>query len=468
MNKIIKGILTATCCLTAVCSFGACNKEVVSAYDIAVKNGFVGTEAEWLLSLHGKDGENGQDLDAKAMYETAKAEGYTGTFLDFCKELQITVTPENDIKKVSENLMSAVSIYCGFTKTTTGGWMGQKTTKHYASAGSGVIIDLNKNAGSALVVTNYHVLYDADANTTNGISDSIWLYLNGAYNGFSGSETKAYADETGDGIKATFVGGAMDYDIALLKIEGSEIIKNSEATVATISDKDIVTVGEKVYAIGNPDGAGIALTEGVISVDSEYIGISALDNRDEDKDGKADEVSFRVMRTDAAINGGNSGGGLFNGDGELVGIVNAKNVGTETDNMGYALPMSQVKRLCENILDNNGTAKIAQLGIMVSITGSKAVLDENGHAQVVEEFAVASVVGSASSAYEKLNVGDVFVSGKVGNGAETKFTRRFQLNDFLLTVRKGDTVTLKVKNSNGQERNAVIKFDDDAYFKICK
>ena len=467
MNKIIKGILTATCCLTAVFSFGACNQEVVSAYDIAVKNGFVGTEAEWLLSLHGKDGEDGQDLDAKALYETAKAEGYTGTFLDFCKELQITVTPENNIKTVSENLMSVVSIYCGFTKTT-GGWMGQKTTKHYASAGSGVIIDLNKNSGSALVVTNYHVIYDADSTVNNGISDSVWVYPNGAYNGFTGSETKTYTDETGDGIKATFLGGAMDYDIALLKIEGSELIKNSEVTVAKITAQDTVTVGEKVYAIGNPDGAGIALTEGVISVDSEYIGISALDNRDEDKDGHADEVSFRVMRTDAAINGGNSGGGLFNGEGELVGIVNAKSVATETDNMGYALPMYQVKRLCENIIANNGTAKIAMLGITVSITGSKAVLDENGHAQVVEEFTVASVVDSSSSAYGKLNVGDVFISAKVNDGAVKKFTRRFQLNDLLLTVRKGDTITFKVKNSNGQERDVAVTFDNDSYFKICK
>lgn len=463
MKKFVKKIVATLCCLTTLFSLGACQNNVISAYDIAVQNGFVGTEEEWLLSLRGKNGDDGQDLDAKALYETAKKEGFLGTFLDFCKELGIVATTENDTQAIAKNMMSVVSIYCGFTKTVKG-WMGQTATKHYASAGSGVIIELNKSAGSALIVTNYHVVYDVAASTPNGISNSVWVYPHGAYNGFSGSETKEYGDSIGDGIKATFVGGAIDYDVALLKIEGNELLQKSDVTVAEIATKDYVTVGEKVYAIGNPEGAGIAVTQGIISVDSEYIDMSALDDRDTNKDGKVDNVSFRVMRTDAAINGGNSGGGLFNGEGKLIGIVNAKQVATETDNMGYALPMYQVKRLCDNILAGNGTAKLARLGVTVSLTDSKALMDEHGQVRVKEEFAVASIVGESSSAYGKLNVGDVFLTAKVNDGEEKTFTREYQLNEVLLSVRKGDKLSLKVKNSNGQERNVEIVFDKDEYF----
>ena len=75
-----------------------------------------------------------------------------------------------------------------------------------------------------------------------------------------------------------------------------------------------ITVGERVNAIGNAAGGGISVTEGILSVDSEIISV------------KDDDIvqSYRVMRVDAAINSGNSGGGLFDSSGELIGIVNAK------------------------------------------------------------------------------------------------------------------------------------------------
>ena len=69
------------------------------------------------------------------------------------------------------------------------------------------------------------------------------------------------------------------------------------------------------------------------------------------------------MRTDAPINHGNSGGGLYNAQGELIGITNAKNVEDETDNMGYALPITQVEYLVKNMLDNGGYVSRAMLGI---------------------------------------------------------------------------------------------------------
>jgi S1-C subfamily serine protease len=177
--------------------------------------------------------------------------------------------------------------------------------------------------------------------------------------------------------------------------------------------------------------------------------MSALDGRDLDNNGSADGVTFRVMRTDAAINHGNSGGALFNAKGELIGITNAKNVDDETDNMGYALPITQVKYLCDNLLDNGGVVKRAMLGVMVKATASEAVY-ENGRLNVYEEFIVDSTaIAPESAAYNKLQFGDQFKAITIIHKGETEgktttFARRYQLNDLLLTVRKGDKIILKV------------------------
>ena len=461
MRKIFKSILAIAClgCLT----FGAvgCFDKTISAYDIAVQNGFQGTEAEWLRSLCGKDGNDGEDLDAEALYQTAVANGYEGSFLEFCTTLNITIPDDNDTVTIAENVRSVVSIYCGYSVTTTSsGWIGQQTKKTYGSqAGSGVIIDLNKEAGNALIVTNYHVIYNGESDE-KGILNNIWVYPYGAYNRF----TAENGDVSGDGIKATFVGGAMDYDIAILRVEGSEYIKNSQVTEAKIGNSDTVQLGEQTFVVGNPAGAGIAVTNGIVSVDSEYISMAALDNRDTNRDGYVDGVSFRVMRTSAAINSGNSGGGMFNAKGELIGIVNAKSSGTTTDNMGYALPITLVEAVCDNILANGKSVARATLGIMISVTASKAVVDEQGNLSLEEEFSVITAASKGAASYGKLNAGDVFISASINGGEALTFTREYQLAYVLLSVRKGDTVTFVMRNTSGEKTTVSITFDKDNYF----
>ena len=463
MKKIWKNILAVVCSALLIGNLTACSlfgddKEIINAYDIAVQNGFQGTEEEWLASLKGSNGTDGAGLDIQDIYDTAKANGYSGSFLDFIKEyLDADLQEDNDTEMIANNMLSVVSIYCGFTKNTStsgGNWWQGGTTKeeNYSSAGSGVIIDLNKEAGNALIVTNYHVLYDADSNTSNHISDAIYLYPYGALNRYS---TETNADESGDGIKATYVGGAMDYDIALLKIEGSEYIRKNLVGVAEIGDSEKIQAGEKVFAVGNPDGAGMSVVSGVISVVSEYIEMAATD-------GTSRTVSYRVMRTDAAINSGNSGGALFNAKGQLIGITNAKNVGSEVDNMCYALPINQVYNLCDNILDNGGTLQRAMLGVMAEVTASKAAF-EDGNLYTVEEIIVASTdIASTAAAYNKLRLGDKFISLTVG-GETFAITKLHHVNDLLLKVRKGDTITIKILR-DGMEMDVQITYDNDAYF----
>lgn len=458
MRKILKGILAIGC--VTLLSFGTfgCSK-VINAYDIAVKNGFQGTEEEWLRSLHGANGADGKDFEAEELYQTAVEKGYEGSFLDFCATLNITIPNNNDTNMIAENARSVVSVFCSYTITTDGSFLNPGTKQYGAKGGSGVIIHLNKEAGNALIVTNYHIVYEKDCDQ-GGILDDIWVYPYGAYNRFSAERTT----QVDDGIKATYVGGAMDYDIAILKVEGSEYIQKSALTAATMGDSDKVKPGEQAFAIGNPAGAGIAVTDGIVSVPSEYIKLAAFDNRDIDRDGYVDAVRHRVIRTSAAINAGNSGGGLFNAKGELIGVVNAKEVGSKMDNMGYAIPTTLVKAIIDNILANGDSVHRATLGITTSVTSSKAVVDEHGQLSVQEEFMI--VTSSTSPFKEKLRVGSLFVSAKVNDGETLMFTREYQLAYVLLSVRKGDTVTFVMRNSSGGESKVVITFDKDEYFTV--
>ena len=487
MKKILKSVFALACTAAMAVGLGACNNQIVNAYDIAVKNGFKGTEAQWLASLNGTDGKDGSDLKIQDVYEEAKAAGYQGTFLEFLKEyLSVDLVENNDTETIAKNVSSVMSVCCAFTATSTyrgQGWFNGSVTKTIveasASAGSGVVIDLDKEKGDALIVTNYHVLYSLGVDTENDISDCIYLYPYGARNLFTSggkldqatgkyllsdvngdgkADKNDQGDMGGDGIKATFVGGAMDYDVALLKVENSEYLKTSAVTKATIGNSDEVTVGEKVYAIGNANGQGISATTGVISVESETIDMSSLNN-------SAETIYYRVLRTDAAINHGNSGGALFNAKGELIGITNAKNVEEETDNMGYALPITQVQYLMNNIKANGGVVRRALLGIICTQTASSASLNDSGKLVITEEITVTSV-SNGVAADGKLKVGDV-IKAIVIEGKTNVITRSFMLNDLLLTVRKGDTIILKVFREQSEEETDVeITFDKDDYFVL--
>ena len=470
MKKIFKKIILAVCATATLLGAASCGK---SAYDVAVKNGYKGTEQEWLQTLQGNDGKDGQDLTAKDLYETAKANGFEGTFIEFCSEvLKIEVQEDNDVDTIANNITSVVSIYCGFSRTTqTGGVMiggmimgGQTQKTFHSSAGAGVIIDLDKEKGDALIVTNYHVIYDTSSDQTNGISDSIYLYTYGALMGFTGDKRNGFRDEGGDGLKATFVGGAMDYDVALLRVTDSDFLKNAVVSAAKIGNSDKISVGEKVFAIGNPDGGGIAVTDGIISVESEYIVMGSTNENSQSS------VDYRVMRTDAAINSGNSGGGLFNTEGELIGITNAKNASSEVDNMGYALPISQVKALCDNLLRcektyGDGKARVARFGITVTIAGSSAYFDESGKLCVREKFRIYEV-NYGGAAYGKMQALDEIHAFRIGEGEWKELTRQHQLIDALLGVSLGDTVQVRVTDKEGNEQIRTVKFDKNSYFVV--
>ena len=143
---------------------------------------------------------------------------------------------------------------------------------------------------------------------------------------------------------AKLIGSDTRSDLAVLKIEATGL------SPATLGDSDMLTVGEDVIAIGNPLGElrGTA-TSGIISALSREVTV--------------ENTTMSLIQTDAAISPGNSGGGLFNASGSLVGIVNAKASSSNSEGLGFAIPVSSVKTIISNLIDHGYVLGRAYLGV---------------------------------------------------------------------------------------------------------
>ena len=180
-------------------------------------------------------------------------------------------------------------------------------------AGSGVII-----SEDGYILTNNHVI-DGASNITVTL-------------------------RSGDSYEAQLIGTDPDVDIALVKIEASGL------SAATIGDSSQIKPGDKSVIIGNPLGTlGGSVTEGIVSAVDRTLEI----------DGK----TMHLMQTDAAVNPGNSGGGMFNMRGELVGIVNAKSSGTGIEGLGFAIPVNKAVSVSEELMTKGYVSGKPMIGV---------------------------------------------------------------------------------------------------------
>lgn len=396
----------------------------------------------------GVDGRNGQDLDIYDVYEATNAARVEKgeqplEFLDFIREYfnyDLTYSDAENMRSViNRTAMSCVSVVSGFSYRS--GW-GKPGTDYYA--GSGVIIDIDKSAGDAYIVTNCHVVYESSA--SSDYASEIYVYLYGNDN---------FLDDNDNRMEAEIVGASRTYDLALLKVENEEAIKNGDAAAATFSLSEYTNLGESVFSVGNPSGEGMSVTSGIVSKDSEVISLDITETGSE-------EMEYRVIRTDAAINGGNSGGGLFNSSGMLIGIINSKVISDEIDNMGYALPASYVRRVCDLMRDGCVAGGI-KYGLRRAVFPAKytyvsqSYYDKNsGLARIIDKVTV-------TAGDNGLLIGDVITGVKVMRGGkvvdEVEVTRYYNIDDVLLSAREGDeTVYTVIRNGESQEINVKLRF----------
>ena len=257
------------------------------------------------------------------------------------------------------------------------------TTATTSGAGSGVIYDPN-----GYIVTNYHVANDTCKTIT------VQLYDGSTYEG-----QYIYGDELAD--------------LAVVKIN------KTGCDYATFGDSSRMTYGDAVVAIGNPLGYGLSVTTGVVSRPSESVTF--------------DNATMTLLRTDAAVNSGNSGGGLFNLNGELIGIVNAKIAANTVDNVGYAIPSTTVVKSLNDLKNYGYITGRARLGISVN----EQIIQSYWNSYVMIQVVQINPEGSAASS--GLQVGDI-LSQCNGVSITSYATLSQQLTKYSI----GDTITLTV------------------------
>lgn len=436
----------------------------------------------------GKDGKDGQDLSIREIWETYKEETNNPdlTFADFLdlyfSDIQVDKTEETSLQSaMNYSLMSGVSIISTFKYKETNGYR-ESSGGYYkirnksfdyqeVYVGSGVIVDMNETTDEAYVVTNCHVIYSDTS--TNPVCQDVRLYLYGqdtdgvnydiksyyVYDGLDKVYTEVdeeYVEELittkvendKSGITATVVGASVNYDIALLKLKTSDILeKNPNAVAAVFDNADKVSMGEAVYAVGFPGGEGMSVTQGRVTKEDDYSSYSLNDYPVNDSDYHV----YRVFRTDAAINGGNSGGAMYNSDGKIVGIVCSKKVGEDYDNLGYVLPASNVRRLWQLMRYKqstfNSASKVPEisrnyLAASYKADGTSTFWDaESNHAEYIEKVVLTTVQSGFG-----LASGEVVTHITIKNGdtviEDKDVTRAYHLDDLMLSYRTGYSVYL--------------------------
>jgi serine protease Do len=190
------------------------------------------------------------------------------------------------------------------------------------SCGSGIII--GKNNTELLIVTNYHVIEDADTLSASFIDNQVY--------------------------EAVAKGTNPENDLAVIAVPLESISDDTmnQIAIAAIGDSDEMNVGEQVVAIGNALGYGQSVTTGIVS---------ALNRSISSETGNESE-SLTYIQTDAAITPGNSGGALLNMKGEVIGINSAKLSSTEIEGMGYAIPTSRASDIIERLMNQTTRTKV--------------------------------------------------------------------------------------------------------------
>ena len=282
-------------------------------------------------------------------------------------------------------------------------FFGQPTTA--SVSGSGVII-----SEDGYILTNYHVIEDA---RKGGYPVEVMMYDETAY-------------------EAEIVGYDEDNDIALLKIDAVGL------NAAQLGSSDDLTVGQTVYAVGNPLGElSYTITGGMVSATDRTITTES-------------NVAVNMFQIDAAVNSGNSGGPVYNAAGQVVGIVTAKYSATGVEGIGFAIPISDAAHIANQILEHGYVADKAYLGITCSTVSNSAAQSYN---MVVGAY-VNSVNEGSAAEKAGLQPDDIITAldGKAVAGSS-------ELTSMIKQYHAGDTAELTVWR-NGEEITLSVTFDE--------
>ena len=295
-----------------------------------------------------------------------------------------------DVSGVVNNVMpSIVSINNTYTQRMS--YFGQMLESESTAAGSGIIV--GESDTELLIVSNYHVIQDADK--------LVVQFVDGAE------------------AEAQMKGSDPEMDLAVIAVPLDNVnadTKNAIA-VAALGDSDSLTVGEPAVAIGNALGYGQSVTTGVISALNRNIQISSTGEiRTDTEDGA------KFIQTDAAINPGNSGGALLNMKGEVIGINSNKIGGSAVEGMGYAIPISAAKPIIEDLMLRETRTKVSEdnkgyLGIS-PLTVVEQMTEDYGMPKGVYVSQVFEGTGAEAAGIVKGNIITEFDGNKIGSSED--------------------------------------------------
>ena len=305
-------------------------------------------------------------------------------------------------------LPSIVGIKIEYTVNTQS-FFGRSSSSTATASGSGIII-----SEDGYILTNNHVVSSSssESNSYYQITDAGKVTVT------------LFGDETE--YEAKIVGQDEQTDLAVIKIEKTGITK------AEFSDSDSVKVGEFAMAVGNPVNMNSTVTTGIVS---------AVNRKITDSDGK----TYTCIQTDAAINSGNSGGALVNGEGKVIGINTLKLSGTGIEGIGFAIPINSTTDITSQLIQYSKVKRpfIGISGIDLNAETAKTYnLVEGVYVKSVEDFSAAEKAG--------LKAGDVIIEVE-GKSIKTMN----ELNEVKNSHKIGDELKLKI-NRDGTEKEITL------------
>ena len=267
-------------------------------------------------------------------------------------------------------------------------WYGQNQVE--SGAGSGVII-----SSDGYILTCAHVVSGASQITVT-IGDTDYT--------------------------ATVVGKDDTSDVAVLKIDATGL------TPATVGDSDSLSVGDSVLAVGNPLGElGGTVTSGIVSALNRSVTIQ----------GTSSTNTMSLIQMDASVSPGNSGGGLFNMNGELIGLVNAKSSSSDAEGLGFAIPINDAIQVAQDLLENGYVSGRPYMGITYNaVTDAQTAAQLNVNAYGVY---VVDVVQGGPADKAGLKAGDRIVSID-----GTEIAQKDDLGTLMQQHTAGDTLSITV------------------------
>lgn len=276
--------------------------------------------------------------------------------------------------------------------------------------GSGVII-----SEDGYILTNNHIINSSSSSSYYevGKANKITVYL--------------YNDETE--YAGTIIGTDEQTDLAVIKIDKTGL------TAAELGDSDSVQVGEFAMAIGNPLGMQSSVSSGTISAVNRSV--------------TSDNVTYKLIQTDAAINSGNSGGALVNSQGQVIGINTLKMSGSGIEGMGFAIPINSTKDIYSQLIQYN-KVKRPYIGISGRDLDAETAKANN----LVEGVYVLSVEEFSAAEKARIKNGDVITQI---DGKDIKTMD--ELNEIKNSHSIGDEITLKISRS-GKEKEIKLTLQE--------